>query len=458
MNLTIPEKYKSIIEKINSVAREINVDAFIVGGFVRDLLLKREPNDLDIMIAPKTPSSLEKFCGINFAKTLSKKYVLPISVFEQFGTAKLNIENEEVEFIMPRKEIYDKNSRNPQTFPASLQEDAFRRDFTVNALFLKIDNLEIIDLTSNGLQDIENKLIRVTIAGDEQRIFCEDPLRILRAIRQSLQLDFQIESKTCEAMKFAANKIDIVSPDQIRDELNKILIVQNPSKAFLAMDSIGLLGKIFPELSKLKDIVQPKKYHNVDVFCHTLKVVDRVGNNLILRMAALLCDIGKYETFNLKDKTITFYKHEIIGAKLAEIALKRLNYQKDFCLKVAEIIKNHLYPKMYNDDWTDAAVRRFLQRCGDNLGLILKISKADYGKDIGEEKLIKLENRIEVLKNKNLLFPKEELLNGSELIEIFKKPAGKWIRFAKEKVNEMLIENPTLTKEEIIKSLKKSQN
>jgi tRNA nucleotidyltransferase/poly(A) polymerase len=195
------------------------------------------------------------FAGIDFSKFLAKKYNLAAPVvFEKFGTSKLFIDSEEVEFVMPRKEYYDNNSRNPDTEIGSLEQDALRRDFTVNALFLEIKNFDILDLTKKGVEDIKNGIIRVTDEKNAEVIFSQDPLRILRAIRQSLQLGFKIEEKTYSAMRQNSERISIVSPERIRDEINKILIEEAPSKSFLMMDDIGILENILPEISKLKNL------------------------------------------------------------------------------------------------------------------------------------------------------------------------------------------------------------
>jgi putative nucleotidyltransferase with HDIG domain len=454
-NIVLPERYISIINKIIFAAKENNFDAYIVGGLVRDLFLNREPKDLDIMVCYKDNFSDGRLGGINFAKILAKKYTLhsPV-VFEKFGTSKLFIESEEVEFVMPRKEYYGPSSRNPDTTIGSLEQDALRRDFTINALFLRLRDMTILDFTSKGLQDIKNKTIRVTDPKNAEIIFKQDPLRILRAVCQSLQLNFSIEPITYNAMKASAKRIEIVSPERIRDELNKILIEPTPSKAFLIMDNIELLQEILPELARLKDLEQPAKYHVDDVFTHSLKVLDRTRNDLTLRMAALLHDIGKFKTYKKDNDKISFLGHDAESTKEAEVILKRLKYPKDFICKVCSIIKNHMYPKMYNNDWSDSAIRRFVKRCGNEFDLILEISKDDYGKINDENKLAELNARIENLKSKNMLYPKEEIFSGKELMEIFDKPAGKWIQTVKNKIEELQIENPNITRNDAIKAIK----
>ncbi|MDR3071298.1 MAG: CCA tRNA nucleotidyltransferase [Endomicrobium sp.] len=458
-NIAIPKNHESIIYKISTTAKENNFEAYIVGGFVRDLLLDREPKDLDVMVCAKKDTLYEHLAGINFSKIVANKYKLlePV-VFEKFGTSKLFIDCQEVEFIMPRKEYYDSNSRNPETQPASLKQDALRRDFTINALFLRLDDMKILDLTSKGLIDLKNKIIRVTDPPNAEIIFRQDPLRILRAIRQSLQLGFSIENETYDAMKISVPRIKIISHERVRDEINKILVEINPSKAFMSMDEIDLLDEILPEITRLKNLEQPSKYHIDDVFAHSLKVLDRTSNDVVLRMAALLHDIGKYSTHEKTAKGISFHKHDTEGAKEAESILKRLKYSREFIKKTVTVIQNHMYPKMYSDNWTDSAVRRFVKKCGNELNLIMQLSKADYGRYSYTHKLTELNRRIEDLKSKNMLSPKSELISGEELMEIFNKPAGKWIQTTKNTIEEMLLENPILTKEEVIEVIKKLKN
>jgi tRNA nucleotidyltransferase/poly(A) polymerase len=355
---------------------------------------------------------------------------------------------------MPRKEYYKSNSRNPDTMLSSLEQDALRRDFTINALFLRLSDMTILDFTSKGLKDIKNRIIRVTDNSSAEIIFKQDPLRILRAIRQSLQLGFEIETMTYSAMKKSSKRIEIVSSERIRDELNKILIVKKPSQAFGVMDDINLLEEILPEVARLKNLEQPAKYHVDDVFTHSLKVLDRTRNELTLRMAALLHDVGKFRTYKKDSGKISFLGHSDESAKDAEIVLKRLKYPKDFIGRVVAIIRNHMYPKMYNKQWSDGAIRRFVKRCGNELDLIMEISKADYGHIDDENKLVELNTRIEDLQSKDMLYPKGELFSGKELIEIFNKPAGKWIHIVKDKIEQLQIENPNITKDSAIKIIK----
>ncbi|MDR2427126.1 MAG: CCA tRNA nucleotidyltransferase [Endomicrobium sp.] len=454
----IPEQFLSIIDKVSDTAKKNEFETYAVGGFVRDLFLNRQPKDLDIMVEDKKDED-NAFAGIEFSKILAKKYDLmcPV-VFERFGTSKLFIDGEEVEFIMPRKEYYDKNSRNPDTKIGSLQQDALRRDFTVNALFLRLSDMQILDLTTKGVQDIKEKIIRVTDPYNAELIFAQDPLRILRAIRQKLQLGFEIEEITFKAMQSSSSRISIVAAERIRDEINKILIEDSPSSAFCIMKEIGLLSEIFPEIERLDGLKQPLKYHDSDVLEHTYKVLDKTNADLILRMSALLHDCGKFSVFKSDGEKISFHGHESYGAEIAAEILKRLHYPKEFSARVVNIIKNHMYPKHYTPQWKDGAIRRFAKVCGEEIDYVIELSQADFGRENARVKIFEFIERINILKKKNLLYPRVELLNGKDLMEYFGLTQGEWIKKAKEYIMSAQLDNPQMTKDEAFILVKEMLN
>ena len=445
MNLKIPQNYQTIIEKLIKAARDNNFIIYAVGGFVRDMILNREPKDLDIMVEGEN-------AGIEFSKIVAKTLHIgqPV-IFERFATSKLEIDGHEIEFIMPRKEYYDDNSRNPDTEIGTLQQDVLRRDFTVNALFLRLNDFELLDLTGKGLQDIENKIIRVTDETAADIIFAQDPLRILRAVRQKFQLNFTIEEKTYQSMKNNAARIKIVSGERIRDEINKMLLQDKPSEAINLLDDIGMLKEILPEVKKTQGVSQPKMYHDKDVYGHTLDVLDGIKSDLLLRVAALLHDIGKTDTRTEADGKISFISHEKKSAELAKIILQRLKYPADFIKKVCFLVENHMYAKNYEKIWRDPAVRKFVYKMGENLENIKHLYIADCnGKNIND-----LFERIRNLKIEKLLVEQKDLFDGNELIQIFNKPAGKWIAEAKTYMRELQFENPQITKDEALEKLKK---
>ena len=442
-SLKIPKNYQNIIDNLIKIANTNNFTIYAVGGFVRDIILNREPNDLDIMVEGEN-------AGIHFATTVAKYLnIHPPVTFEQFGTAKLIMEDKEIEFIMPRKEYYDTNSRNPQTEIGTLGQDALRRDFTINALFLRLNDFKLMDLTNKGIEDIKNKIIRVTDESASDLIFEQDPLRILRAIRQSFQLNFKIEEKTYQSMKNKADRIKIVSGERIRDELNKMLLLNVPSKSFYMLDDIGLLKLILPELKATQKVEQPKQYHSKDVFGHTMDVVDKIKPDLLLRITALLHDIGKPDTKTENEDKISFIGHEQKSSQKAKQILTRLKYSANFIKQVCFLIENHMYPKMYNENWKDSSVRKFAYKIGIYLEQIELLNIAD-SKNYNNE----LFKRVENLKKQNLLIPKEDLFDGNELIKIFNKPSGKWIGKVKQFIKNLQTEDPNISKQDVIDKVK----
>lgn len=442
-SIKIPKNYQDIITKLTQIAIDNKFVIYIVGGFVRDIILNREPNDLDVMVEGEN-------AGIEFSKLVANKLnIHPPITFEKFATSKLLIDDKEIEFIMPRKEYYDKNSRNPKTEIGTLEQDALRRDFTVNALFLRLNDNELLDLTKKGIEDIKNKIIRVTDESASDIIFEQDPLRILRAVRQSFQLNFTIEEKTYKSMKNKADRIKIVSGERIRDELNKMLLLTVPSQAFKMLDDIGMLKIILPELKATQHIEQPKPYHDNDVFEHTMNVLDKIKPDLLLRISALLHDIGKPETKSENNGKISFIGHETKSAQLAKQILTRLKYSVDFIKQVTFLIENHMYPKMYTKTWKDSSIRKFAYKIDSNLENIEELNIAD-SKEYSKE----LFDRVRKLQKENKLLPKDELFNGNELIKIFNKPAGKWISEAKKYIKDLQTEDPNISKDIVIEKLK----
>ena len=440
--LKIPQEYKSIVNKLIKIAQDNNFIIYAVGGFVRDIILNRQPNDLDIMVEGEN-------AGIEFSKLVAKKLKIhPPIIFEKFATSKLLIDGKEIEFIMPRKEYYDINSRNPKTEIGTLEQDCLRRDFTVNSLFLRLNDFKLLDLTGKGLKDIKNKTIRVTDELASDIIFSQDPLRILRAVRQSFQLNFSIEKKTYQSMKNNSNRIAIISQERIRDEINKILLLNKPSKAFKMLDNIGLLKIILAELKKTQKVKEHKKYNNKDVYRHIMDVLDKVPNNLLLRISALLHDIGKIQPQTSIDENISFINYEYKSSKLAKQILIRLKYPMYFIKQVCFLIENHRYPKMYLSSWKDSSVRKFADKLKDNIKNVELLYIAD-----SKENNTELFDRVRFLQKRNMLVSQKELFDGNELIKICNKPAGKWISQAKQYIKELQFENPKISKEEVISKL-----
>ena len=266
-----------------------------------------------------------------------------------------------------------------------------------------IDGKNDTSLTKKGIDDIKNKIIRVTDESASDVIFEQDPLRILRAVRQSFQLNFKIEEKTYNSMKNKAKRIKIVSGERIRDELNKMLLLTTPSQAFKMLDDIGMLKIILPELKATQHIEQPKPYHDNDVFEHTMNVLDKIKPDLLLRISALLHDIGKPETKSENNGKISFIGHETKSAQLAKQILTRLKYSVDFIKQVTFLIENHMYPKMYTKTWKDSSIRKFAYKIDSNLENIEELNIAD-SKEYSKE----LFDRVRKLQKENKLLSKND--------------------------------------------------
>ena len=455
------DKAKSLMAKIEAVASKNGYKAYAVGGFVRDELLGRTPKDLDIVAIKDADGVL---AGINLATLITQEYDLhPPVTFPRFGTAKIDIDGEEVEFVAPRKEKYSPDSRKPEVERGTLQDDARRRDFTVNALYKDTGTGEILDPTGHGLDDIKTKTIRVTDYEDPDIIFVEDPLRALRAIRQSYALGFEMETKTQEAIKRNVERLPVISQERIRDEFQKILTGPNASQAVKVMHDIGLLEQFLPEMEETFGVTQDSKYHQETVDEHILMAVDMMPANIVDRLVALLHDISKPAQKTVVDGIAHFYGHEDVGAETAEAILNRLKFPQDIINEVVFRIKNHMRPHSNPAQWGDKAVRKFMKDMGEYLDKVLDFAEADIksakrDEGLGEEDLAgmkSLRDRIEKEKAQGVTpMPTAPLIDGNELKQMFNRNPGKWIGELHRYLADLQLENPAMTKDEAIAKAK----
>ena len=388
-----------IFRIISDSADELGIDSFVVGGFVRDLILdKTLKKDIDIMSVGS---------GIDLEKAVQKKInsKVKINIFKRYGAAMINHGDYQIEFVGSRKESYSKDSRNPSVESGNFMDDMLRRDFTINTLAISLNKDrygELVD-TFGGIQDLEKKII--ITPSEPNKTFSDDPLRMLRAVRFACQLNFNIDKKTIESIIENSHRLKILSPERVSDEINKILMCDNPSIGFKSLEKMNLLQYIIPELIELKGIEEVEGQTHKDNFYHTLEVLDNISkktNNLWLRWAALLHDVGKAPTkkFNKKNGW-TFHGHEYIGSKMVKKIFKRLSLPLNESLRyVQKIVMMSSRPIIISDDIvTDSAVRRLLYDAGNSIEDLLTLCEADITtKNI--KKSVKYQNNFKIVRKK----------------------------------------------------------
>ena len=444
INLTQNKNFK-LFKIISKVAQENNQTVYIVGGYVRDLLMQRKaPTDIDFV----TEQS-----GIELAKAVGKELGdLKVSVFKTYGTAMIKYQDLDLEFVGARKESYSEDSRKPAVETGTLEDDQKRRDFTVNALAISLnaENFgELID-PFNGREDMQNKILRTPL--EPAQTYSDDPLRMMRAIRFASVLHFEIEKNSLEAIKQEAERIKIVSMERIMVEFNKIMLSEKPSVGLKLMEETTLLEKIIPELTALKGIEEVEGQTHKDNFWHTLEVVDNISkntDNLWLRWAALLHDIGKAPTKKFVEKIgWTFHGHEFLGSKMVKNLFTRLKLPLGTDMKyVQKMVKLSSRPIALIDDGTsDSALRRLLFDAGEDLEDLFTLCKADITtKNASKQEKFKknfeyVAKKIKEVEEKDHVRNFQPPISGEEIMEMFQLKPGREIGILKEKVKEAILE------------------
>lgn len=365
---------KKLIKTIGSIADDNGYEAYVVGGYVRDVLLNRDAKDFDVMVVGD---------GIEFANIVSKTLNRsPAVAFKKFGTAMLPMDDIKVEFVGARSEQYSEDSRKPDVQQADLRSDLSRRDFTINALAMSINAASFGNITDvfDGRKDLENKILRTPL--DPEKTFDDDPLRIMRCVRFATQLDFTIEKKTSQAMAAKHQRLQIVSQERITDEFLKILSSARPSTGIWHLYHCGALKIFFPEFVELYGTEVIQGHNHKDVFKHTLKVVDNIAektDDVRLRFAALTHDIAKPRVKRFVEGIgWTFYGHDRIGARMVARICRRMKLPNDFQKYASHLVDLHMRPmNLVDDTVTDSAIRRLIFQARDNIDDLITLCRSD---------------------------------------------------------------------------------
>ena len=431
---------------ISKTALERRQSVFIVGGYVRDLLMKRlAPTDIDFV----TEQS-----GIELANAVAQAInpQIKVSVFKNFGTAMFRHNGLDLEFVGARKESYAENSRKPEVETGTIADDQKRRDFTINAMAISLNSNNFGELIDpfNGMEDLQNGILRTPL--EPAQTYSDDPLRMMRAIRFSSTLNFKIEKNSLDAIKKEAQRIKIVSMERIMTEFNKIMMCEKPSEGLKIMEETGLMHILLPELTALKGIEEIEGQTHKDNFYHTLEVLDNISKNtenLWLRWAALLHDIGKAPTKKFVDGTgWTFHGHEFLGSKMVKTLFQRLKLPLGNDLKfVQKMVKLSSRPiALVDDGVSDSALRRLLFDAGDDLEDLFTLCKADITTKNSrkQEKFTKnfdyVAKKIKEVEEKDHVRNFQPPISGEEIMAMFDIKPGREIGILKEKVKEAILE------------------
>ncbi|WEK33436.1 MAG: HD domain-containing protein [Candidatus Pseudobacter hemicellulosilyticus] len=445
MDIQCTEKELFVFKKIAHAAAELSMPCYVIGGFVRDKLLGRATKDADIVCVGD---------GIVLANKVADRFQPrpTVSFFKNFGTAQIKIEDWEIEFVGARKESYRYHSRNPEVSPGTLKDDQDRRDFTINALAISLNETDYGKLLDpfQGLADLEKKLIRTPL--DPAQTFSDDPLRMMRAIRFACQLQFTIEPAVFQSIKDNKDRIKIISQERITDELNKILASTRPSIGLDLLYQSGLLQLIFPALVDLAGAEYIDGHGHKDNFYHTLQVVDNIADNtrdLWLRWAALLHDIAKPATKKFEPgHGWTFHGHEVVGARMVPKIFNKLKLPLNEKMRlVKKLVELHLRPiSLTKENITDSAIRRLLFDAGDDIESLMLLCEADITSKNKQKVKRYLDNfelvreRLKAVEEKDRIRNWQPPVTGEMIMEIFGLSPCKTVGDLKNAIREAILD------------------
>ena len=447
MQVQLEQQEKVIIGKVAEAAKHLSLPAFVVGGFVRDKLLGRPCKDIDIVCLGDAIALANKVSELFHPHP-------KVSWFKNFGTAHINIQGYDVEFVGARKESYQQHSRNPTVEPGTIKDDQERRDFTINALAIDVDqsiNQEIVLVDPfNGVQDLNDRIIRTPLA--PEKTFSDDPLRMLRAIRFATQLGFVIESNTLLGIVETASRISIISQERITDELNKMMLSPKPSIGWDLLFKTGLLKEIFPAMVDLAGAEYIDGKGHKDNFYHTLQVLDNIclhTDNLWLRWAALLHDIAKPATKRFEQGIgWTFHGHEVVGGRMVPKIFTKLKLPMQENMRyVRKLVELHLRPiSLTKESITDSAIRRLLFDAGDDIEDLMTLCDADITSK-NESKVKKfranfelVRDRLKEVEEKDKIRNWQPPITGELIMEVFKLLPCREVGLIKTAIREAMLD------------------
>lgn len=434
-----------LLTLVGDCADNLGLDAYVIGGYVRDLFLGRSLKDIDIVAIGS---------GIELAKAVKSKLGIntSLSIYKNFGTAAIKHKSDDIEFVGARKESYRANSRKPVVENGTLEDDQNRRDFTINALAIQLNKSargKLLD-PFDGVEDLRKRMIRTPL--EPARTFSDDPLRIMRAIRFASQLGFDIDPETYEGILEMKERLSIISQERITGELNKVILSSTPSYGFKFLFHSGVLSTIFPEMAKLHGVRKVKGKAHKDNFYHTLQVLDnvaKVSDNLWLRWAAILHDIAKPATQRFDEKAgWTFHGHEDLGARWVPKIFKRMKLPMNESMRfVQKLVRLHLRPiALVNEKVTDSALRRLLYEAGDDIEDLMKLCKADITSKNDQKVRKYLANFKKVEKKLGEVEEKDRVRNfklpvtGEDIMGYFKLDPSREVGLIKEEIKEAILE------------------